>query len=561
MQPPPAPGRGSAAGSDMGGGSSASSHVHVNIDPQQQQNDEEQHSPFLQQLLRFSPHTGNNPGFRFSPKSSMTTTAGSTSAAAAAKAPTPSIVAAQHRHLRQHEQDEIVADGVPITKLRKLAKTSSYFASLLFAKTQLGEDALLLAKSKMSQDEDPSGCLAVLEESGLLFPADPPRANPFYWPALLLACKALAATEQWTLLLQVAEEACRNPNSIDNPSAAVLQDDDVLGWQALMSSIDTSSMYAGQDGDDDSIHPLAQVCQYRGVAYYQTGDSLRAGVYWKRAVSTDMFCQVAYSHLLAHQLVSPGEAYELLEGIAWTSETEWLRMLYVAAIEVNPQSSRNDNSGIPLEEQVVAAASNPNNILPSGTTNTSVQQHVDNAFDKLCNVHKLANAPTVVAMAAKRAYRRYRWKEALEYCQQLDHHCALTSPAAYVYVAVLTLLGHTRALFRLAHAWVEASPKLAQSWFAVGCYYYACKRYHVAQRHFCRATRLDPSSAQAWIAFGCSFAAVDESDQALASFRAAQRLAAGEHLSLLYMVRASLLCLILKQSFNIEMILFQCVSR
>jgi anaphase-promoting complex subunit 6 len=57
---------------------------------------------------------------------------------------------------------------------------------------------------------------------------------------------------------------------------------------------------------------------------------------------------------------------------------------------------------------------------------------------------------------------------------------------------------------------------------------------HSAQRHFCRATRLDPQCAEAWIAFGASFAACDESDQALASFRAAQRIAPGHHVSLLY---------------------------
>jgi anaphase-promoting complex subunit 6 len=50
-----------------------------------------------------------------------------------------------------------------------------------------------------------------------------------------------------------------------------------------------------------------------------------------------------------------------------------------------------------------------------------------------------------------------------------------------------------------------------------------------------RATRLDPLCTDAWIAFGCSFAACDESDQALASFRAAQRLAPAESSALLYM--------------------------
>jgi anaphase-promoting complex subunit 6 len=138
-------------------------------------------------------------------------------------------------------------------------------------------------------------------------------------------------------------------------------------------------------------------------------------------------------------------------------------------------------------------------------------------------------------MAARRAYRRYDWKGALALCQELAHLDPAVEEAAFCYVSTLVLLGHKRVLFRLAHAWVDAAPQSAASWFAVGAYYYCIQRYHMAQRHFCRATRLNPQCTEAWIAFGCSFAACDESDQALASFRAAQRLSPGEHSSLLYM--------------------------
>jgi len=171
----------------------------------------------------------------------------------------------------------------------------------------------------------------------------------------------------------------------------------------------------------------------------------------------------------------------------------------------------------------------------TGTTPPLIQQDVDEAFDQLWDKFKLQDSPQVLAMAARRAYRRYDWKSALEYCQEL----ALLDPAVqdvvFCYVATLVLLGHKRTLFRLAHEWVEASPKAAHAWFAVGAYYYCIQRYHIAQRHFCRATRLNPQCTEAWIAFGCAFAACDESDQALASFRAAQRLSPGEHTSLLYM--------------------------
>jgi tetratricopeptide (TPR) repeat protein len=164
-----------------------------------------------------------------------------------------------------------------------------------------------------------------------------------------------------------------------------------------------------------------------------------------------------------------------------------------------------------------------------------IQTDVDEAFDKLWNEYKLHDSPQVLAMAARRAYRHYDWTRALQYCEQLAQLDPSLSDAAFCYIASLVVLGHKRVLFRLAHEWVEASPKSAKAWFAVGAYYFSCERYHVAQRHFCRATRLDPQCTEAWIAFGCSFAACDESDQALASFRAAQRLSPGEHTSLLYM--------------------------
>jgi Flp pilus assembly protein TadD len=176
-----------------------------------------------------------------------------------------------------------------------------------------------------------------------------------------------------------------------------------------------------------------------------------------------------------------------------------------------------------------------NNSKNAGKSLSPILDHVDAAFHKLWNEYKLDHCPQVLAMAARRSYRRCDWKASLAYCQELAQLDPAMTDAAFCYVATLVILGHKRVLFRLAHEWVDASPKSAQAWFAVGAYYFCCERYHVAQRHFCRATRLDPQCTEAWIAFGCSFAACDESDQALASFRAAQRLSPGEHSSLLYM--------------------------
>ena len=175
------------------------------------------------------------------------------------------------------------------------------------------------------------------------------------------------------------------------------------------------------------------------------------------------------------------------------------------------------------------------NTITESLRTTAIQNDIDQAFDNLFQVYRLQNSSQVLAVAARRAYRRYDWKSALLYCQDLAQLDPTVEEASFYYIATLVMLGHKRVLFRLAHEWVDATPKAARAWFAVGAYYYSIHRYHIAQRHFCRATRMNPQCTEAWIALGCSFAACDESDQALASFRAAQRLSPGEHSSLLYM--------------------------
>lgn len=142
----------------------------------------------------------------------------------------------------------------------------------------------------------------------------------------------------------------------------------------------------------------------------------------------------------------------------------------------------------------------------------------------------------VLAYAARRALACHALHLAATLCAaiyELDPFCP---HILYAHMATLTGLKRKRELFYLAHQLVLANPKAASSWFAVGCYYLVCCRYDVAQRHFCRATRLEPKCTEAWIAFGNSFAMADESDQALAAYRAAQRCDSGNtHVPFLHM--------------------------
>ncbi len=51
----------------------------------------------------------------------------------------------------------------------------------------------------------------------------------------------------------------------------------------------------------------------------------------------------------------------------------------------------------------------------------------------------------------------------------------------------------------------------------MGCYYHLLGRDTLAQKHFLKATQLDPKCAVAWIGFGNAFSAKEESPQAVRS--------------------------------------------
>ncbi|KAG8230089.1 hypothetical protein J437_LFUL009208 [Ladona fulva] len=89
-------------------------------------------------------------------------------------------------------------------------------------------------------------------------------------------------------------------------------------------------------------------------------------------------------------------------------------------------------------------------------------------------------------------------------------------------------------LFYLAHRLVDLYPRMAISWFAVGCYYYIIGKNDVARSYLAKATTLEKPFGPAWLAYGHSFAADREHDQAMAAYFKASQLMKGCHLPLLY---------------------------
>ena len=470
--------------------------------------------------------------------------------------PTSSLT---HPISQEHQkEEEVLVDGLPLTTIRSLAKSktdtmSMFFAGIVYAKTQTKEDAYLYAQT-LIENKETKRAVRLLESTGLLFGAGAEN-KALAMDATLLCAQALVSLEEWQTVLTLLEDNAlyatfSTSNTTSNTflasSSFSIDDDDDIAWLSLGQTI-------MEDFPSHKLHPLALLLNLRAMAYAKTGHPLRAATFWKKALKLDPRCVQALEGLLETTTESDGDdqsPFDLVNGLNFPPHFEFLKDFYLAKLQVTPfgnaaspkNSSNNDATPFWHEDassiQMTSPRNNGNELSLSSSSimmeDSSDNPKTSQALDNLWSTHKLQKSSQVLAMAAQRAYQNHDWKKALELCESLSQLDPLCPTAGFTYIATLVSLGKKRQLFALAHDWVDASPKSSKAWFAVGAYYYACGKYHVAQRHFCRSTRLDPHSPEAWIAFGTSFAMCDESDQALASFRAAQRLSPGDSTSLLY---------------------------
>ena len=115
-------------------------------------------------------------------------------------------------------------DGLNVEDLRSRARANVadhssqavFFASLLYHKTYLPKDAILLARAHYF-DENYVGCLRVLDESLASQEDDP-------WEALLLSCQALSKTADWNTVEEIISNACSlDSGNIGNSASSPLR--------------------------------------------------------------------------------------------------------------------------------------------------------------------------------------------------------------------------------------------------------------------------------------------------------------------------------------------------
>ncbi|KAL4427283.1 hypothetical protein ABPG77_003192 [Micractinium sp. CCAP 211/92] len=308
-----------------------------------------------------------------------------------------------------------------------------------------------------------------------------------------------------------------------------------------------------------AINYFSAVCLLRGRVHDAQDNFPRAITWYRAALRADPFNVEAFQALVGGHKLSNAEELELVRSLDIPQQQGWLRDLYLARCKKYEQTHSIEGTLAALEGET--PAQQPQRQPHQQAAATAVQTPGGAAYQQQQaqqaqqGPQPMALSPLpeeraagggeqppaaapgwglhdnldVLACRAEWLYHRGAYAE----CYALTSAALERDPYATeclpVHLASALELKKKTELFARGHKLVEEHPDRAVSWFAVGCYYMCSQQYEQARRYFGKATALDRGFAPAWVAFGHAFAAQDESDQAMAAYRTANRLFPGLH--------------------------------
>ncbi|GAA5975618.1 hypothetical protein JCM10908_005220 [Rhodotorula pacifica] len=262
--------------------------------------------------------------------------------------------------------------------------------------------------------------------------------------------------------------------------------------------------YSSDGRGDGGIKLTASAAHLRGLIHLHMKSNELAKEAFTEALSRDVKCFEAFEMLVGGEMMSNDEEWDFIQGLPFHAQTdedaEFVRMMYTVRLK-----------------------------------KISHQTDMAIARQRLATEYGLGNDPDVLFSRADELHTAMRFAE----CYKITSHILASHPAHRptlpLHLSCMHHLPNLRSrLFLLAHEMVDNEPDDAISWYAVGLWYFAGKRWEESRRYFGKAVLIDPRFGPAWIAYAHSFAYEGEHDQAITAYSTAQRHLPGSHLPLLF---------------------------
>ncbi|GAA6010469.1 hypothetical protein JCM11491_006953 [Sporobolomyces phaffii] len=259
-------------------------------------------------------------------------------------------------------------------------------------------------------------------------------------------------------------------------------------------------MSEGENGrGDGGIKLTASAAHLRGLIHMHLKATDLAKEAFMEALTRDVKCYESYEMLIGSEMMSNEEEWDFIQSLPYHSQTEedaeFIRMMYTLA-----------------HNREIAVARK-----------------------RLKEDYALGEDPDVLFSLADELYSGMRYGECFKVTSKIVKLHPSHRPTLPIHLACMQQIPNMRSrLFLLAHEMVDNEPDDAISWYAVGLWYFAGRRWEESRRFFGKSVLIDPRFGPAWLAYAHSFAFEGEHDQAITAYSTAHRHLSGSHLPLLF---------------------------
>ena len=288
-----------------------------------------------------------------------------------------------------------------------------------------------------------------------------------------------------------------------------------------------------ENNDIKSMHSIRHLLI--GKAYEMKENKQPAIRNYLLALKNDLENIEAFDILINHQLLNTSEKQQLLNTLNFNQNNCWLNDYYKSKINDNIFMTYKSDVEIDLGiNKIINEINSENNSKCKKENNMEDINYNTISTINIMDVLYKNNDQSLMLMEAEKMFMARDYTNTYKKLKKINEDDFYNLELIPMLCSSMIELNKIVDLYSLAYKLGNNCNDKFIPWYAVGCYYYAIKKYEISRKYFLKCNQLNKNFPEGWVALGNSYAGEDESDQALNAYRTCLRLFPGCHYSNLY---------------------------
>ena len=288
-----------------------------------------------------------------------------------------------------------------------------------------------------------------------------------------------------------------------------------------------------ENNDIKSMHSIRHLLI--GKAYEMKENKQPAIRNYLLALKNDLENIEAFDILINHQLLNTSEKQQLLNTLNFNQNNCWLNDYYKSKINDNIFMTYKSDVEIDLGiNKIINEINSENNSKCKRQNNMEDINYNNISTINIMDVLYKNNDQSLMLMEAEKMFMARDYTNTYKKLKKINEDDFYNLELIPMLCSSMIELNKIVDLYSLAYKLGNNCNDKFIPWYAVGCYYYAIKKYEISRKYFLKCNQLNKNFPEGWVALGNSYAGEDESDQALNAYRTCLRLFPGCHYSNLY---------------------------